>query len=95
MNLDPKKGNSMEKVYVFQKMMLEQLDLNMQKSKPMLKQVWLGGLSTGWRTKRFLVRFPVRTHAWVAGQIPGWRYVRGNLFINVFLLLFLLPFSSL
>ena len=27
--------------------------------------VWLGGLSAGLQTKRSLVRFPVRAHAWV------------------------------
>ena len=32
--------------------------------------VWLSGLSATLRTKRLLVRFPVRAHAWVAGQVP-------------------------
>ena len=33
--------------------------------------VWLSGLSTGLETKGSLVRFLVRSHAWVAGWVPG------------------------
>ena len=40
-------------------------------------------------TKGSLVRFPVRAHAWVAGQVLGWGHVRGN-----HTLMFLLPFPS-
>ena len=40
--------------------------------------VWLSGLSAILQTERLLVRFPVRAHAWVAGQVPGWGYGRGN-----------------
>ena len=40
--------------------------------------VWLSGLSTGLRTKGLLVRFPVRAHAWVVGQVPSRGPVRGN-----------------
>ena len=40
--------------------------------------VWLGGLSAGLRTKRSLVRFPVRAHAWVAGQVPSWECARAS-----------------
>ena len=32
--------------------------------------VWLNGLSTSLGTKGSPVRFPVREHAWVAGQVP-------------------------
>ena len=32
--------------------------------------VWLSGKSAGLRNGRSLVRFPVRAHAWVAGQFP-------------------------
>ena len=32
----------------------------------------------GLRTKGSLVRFPVRAHAWVAGQVPSGGQVRGN-----------------
>ena len=39
-------------------------------TKPWL--VWLSGLSTGLRAKGSLVQFPVRAHAWVAGQVPRW-----------------------
>ena len=37
--------------------------------------MWLSGLSTGLWIKRSPVGFPVRTHARVAGQVPG---ARGN-----------------
>ena len=40
--------------------------------------VWLSGLSTGLGTERWLVWFPVRAHAWVVGQVPGWGRARGN-----------------
>ena len=40
--------------------------------------VWLSALSTGLRTKRSLVQFPVRAHAWVIGQVPGRGRMRGN-----------------
>ena len=40
--------------------------------------VWLSGLSAGLQTKGLLVRFPVRAHAWVAGQVPGRGHMRGN-----------------
>ena len=33
--------------------------------------VWLSGLSAGLRTEGSLVRFPVRAHAWGAGQVPS------------------------
>ena len=40
--------------------------------------VLLSGLSASLRTKRSLVRFPVRAHAWVEGQVPTRGHVRGN-----------------
>ena len=40
--------------------------------------VWLSGVSTGLRTKGSPVGFPVRAHAWVAGQVPSWGRTRGN-----------------
>ena len=40
--------------------------------------VWLSELSTGLWTKRLPVEFPVKAHAWVVGQVPGWRHVKGN-----------------
>ena len=40
--------------------------------------VWLSGLSAELRTERSTVQFPVRTHAWVAGQVPSWGCARGN-----------------
>ena len=35
-------------------------------------------LSAGLQTKGSPVRFPVRAHAWVAGQVPSGRHARGN-----------------
>ena len=52
--------------------------------------MWLNGLSPGLRTKGLLFRFPVRAHAWVAGQVPSRGRVKGN-----HTLMFLLPFPSL
>ena len=40
--------------------------------------VWLSGKSAGLRNGRSLVRFPVRAHAWVAGQVLSGGHVRGN-----------------
>ena len=40
--------------------------------------MWLNGLSASLHTKGLLVRFPVRAHAWVVGQVPGRGRVRDN-----------------
>ena len=40
--------------------------------------VWLSGLSTGLRTRGLPVWFPVRAHAWVAGQVPRRGHSRRN-----------------
>ena len=40
--------------------------------------VWLSGLCTSLQTERLLLQLLVGAHAWVAGQAPGWRRVRGN-----------------
>ena len=61
---------------------------------------WLKGLSATMWTERLLVQFPVRAHAWVAGQVPSWEHAGGNqlmflLHTNVSLPLFLPPFPSL
>ena len=40
--------------------------------------VWLNGLSASLRSRGLLVQFPVRAHAWVAGQVPSRGCVRGN-----------------
>ena len=45
-------------------------------NKPWL--VCLSGLSTSLRTKGWQVRFPVRAHAWVAGQVPCGGCVGGS-----------------
>ena len=34
--------------------------------------MWLSGLSASLWNKGSLVRFPVREHAWVVGQVPSW-----------------------
>ena len=39
---------------------------------------WHSGLSSGLRTTGLLVRFPVRAHAWVSGQVPSRGHVRGS-----------------
>ena len=56
--------------------------------------VWLSGLSAGLQTKGSLVQFPVRAHAWVAGQVPSRGHKRQP-HIDVSLPLFLPPFPSL
>ena len=40
--------------------------------------VWLSGLNVGLCTKRLPVRFPVRAHIWVTGQVPSRGCARGN-----------------
>ena len=52
--------------------------------------VWLSGLNAGLETKGSLVQFPVRAHAWVAGQVPSRGCMRGN-----HTLMFLSPSFSL
>ena len=49
----------------------------------------LRGLSTGLRTRGWLVRFPVRAHAWVVVQVPSRGHERGN-----HTLIFLFLYSS-
>ena len=62
--------------------------------------LWLSGLSTSLQTEGSPVWFPVRAHAWVAGQVPSWGLARGNWSmylsrIDVSLPLFLPTFPSL
>ena len=54
---------------------------------------WLSRLSAGLKTKRSLVRFPVRAHAWVWGQVPGWGHMRDNHTLMFLSLSFSLPSS--
>ena len=35
-------------------------------------------VESGLQTKRSCVRFPVKAHAWVAGQVPSREHARGN-----------------
>ena len=63
----------------------------------LFKRPWLAclsGLSTGLRTKVSRILFPLRAHAWVAGQVPSRGHMRGNHTL-VFLSFFLPPFPSL
>ena len=41
------------------------------------------GLSTGLQTKGLPVRFPVRAHAWVVGQVPSRGRLRGNIDVSL------------
>ena len=63
-----------------------------------INQPWLvglSGLSAGLQTKVSLVRFPVREHAWVAGQAPGGGAHERQPHTDVSLPLFLSPFPCL
>ena len=53
--------------------------------------LWISGLSTRLRTKESLVRFPVRELAWVVGQVPSRRRMRGNYAWMFLFLSFSLP----
>ena len=57
--------------------------------------VWVSRLSAGLRTKRLLVRFPARAHAWVAGQVPSGGVHEKQQHTDVSLPLFLPSFPSL
>ena len=59
--------------------------------------VWLSGMSISPQTERSLVRFLVRAHVWIVGQVPSWGHAGGNqlMFLShiiVSLPLFLPPF---
>ena len=54
----------------------------------------VSGLSARLQTKGTPVRFPVRVHAWAAGQVPSWGRARGSCTL-MFLSLFLPPLPSL
>ena len=53
--------------------------------------VWLSGLSASLRTKGSPVGFPVRAHAWLAGQVPSRGSTRGNHTLMFLSLSFSLP----
>ena len=42
-------------------------------------------------TKGSLIQFPVRTHAWVVGQVPSWGHVKGNHILMLLSFSFSLP----
>ena len=48
-------------------------------------------IESGLRTKGSPVRFPVRAHAWVAGQVPSGGHVRSNHTLMFLSLSFSLP----
>ena len=52
--------------------------------------LWFSGLRAGLQTKRLLVWFLVRAHAWVVAQVPSRGHTRGNHTL-MFLSLFPLP----
>ena len=53
--------------------------------------VWLSGLSARLRLKELPVWFPVRTHVWVAGQVPRRGRTRGSHTLMFLSLSFSLP----
>ena len=61
-------------------------------NKTRLLLVWLSGLSASLQTKVLPVRFPVRAHDWVAGQVPRRGCVRSNHTLMFLSLSFSLPF---
>ena len=56
--------------------------------------VWLSGLSASLRTNGLPIRFPVRTHDWVSGQVPSRGCARGNHTLMFLSLSFSLPLSK-
>ena len=67
----------------------EEIDSEKLTNLPMVIKLLFGRHSPGWsgsvaimgaglRTKGSLVQFPVRAHAWVAGQVPSRERARGN-----------------
>ena len=54
------------------------LSLKKKKEKKRSWLLWLSELSSDLQTKGSPVRFPVRAHAWVVGQVPSRGHVRGN-----------------
>ena len=48
--------------------------------------VWLSGLSPGLQTEGSPVRFPVRAHVWIVGQVPSGFHEGGK---HTFMFLFL------
>ena len=56
--------------------------------------VWFSGSSAGLQSKGLLIRFLVRAHAWVAGQVPNWGHARGNHTLMLLSLSLSYPFSK-
>ena len=73
----------------------EERNIDVSKKRPLALAVWLSALSAGLGPKGSLVRFPMRTHVWVADWIPSGRACDRQAHIDVFLPLFLSPFPSL
>ena len=55
--------------------------------------MWLNGVSASLWTKGSQVQFPVRAHAWVAGQVPSKRCMTGDHALMFLFLSFSLPSS--
>ena len=53
--------------------------------------VCLSGLSTSPWNKRSPVQLLIRAHAWVVGQVPSWRHMKGNHTLMFLSLFFSLP----
>ena len=54
--------------------------------------MWLSGLNTYPQAEGLSVRFPVRAHAWVVGQVPSAGSAKGNHTLMFLSLSFSLPF---
>ena len=69
----------------------EAKNIQSEQDEPLL--VWLSGLSASLQTERSPVQFPVRAHAWGAGQVPWVRGgARGNHTFMFLSLSFSLPY---
>ena len=70
---------------------IQSLDMHLSKLREQPQLVWLSGLSAGLWTRGSPIQFPVRAHAWVAGQVPS-RVSKRKPHVGVSLPLFLPPF---
>ena len=72
-------GRDAKCILIYMKFQILQLSLNYLLKRLFFSWlVWLSRLSTSLWTKGSPVRFPVRAHAWVAGQVPSVRHMRGS-----------------
>ena len=66
------------KMFLFADDMMSYLENLTEYTKKLPWLVWLSGLSDSLRIKGLPVRFSVRAHAWVSGQVPSRGRMRGN-----------------